>query len=156
MNEHDFEALVTEVLADKAARASAAENNLRRKLAEAFERARSERGLTIRELAAEMETSLSQVQRLLHHEVGGSLTLLTVTRAADALGLRVSVHVRPCAGVEGRLIPFGELAWCKSENPALAEKRRPVQRLPPVGVGSGEWNAQTSWKGLGGGGGQVW
>jgi transcriptional regulator with XRE-family HTH domain len=93
---HDFEALVNEVLADSDARTAYAENALRRYLAASFELARQGRGVSVRALAAEMGTSVSQVQRLLHHEVGGSLTLRTICRAADVLGLRVKIEALAC------------------------------------------------------------
>lgn len=70
-------------------RAAAAENRLRRELAEHFERARTARGLTFRALAREMGSSVSQVQRLLHRELGGSLTLMTIARAAEVLGMKL-------------------------------------------------------------------
>ena len=90
---HDFELLVSEVLADSDARAAYAENTLRRQLAATFESARKGKGLSIRTLAAKMGTSASQVQRLLHYEVGGSLTLRTICRAADILQLDVMIEV---------------------------------------------------------------
>ena len=75
------------VLRDPVARAAAIENSVRRDIAARVEAARKAKGLSIRGLAKRMQTSPSQIQRLLHREVGGSLTLTTLVRAADALGL---------------------------------------------------------------------
>ena len=76
-------------------RAASKENTLRRRLAVALQQAREMRGISIRELAKKIGTSLSQVQRVMHEEVGGSLTLRTIVKAADALDMDVSIHVRP-------------------------------------------------------------
>lgn len=107
----DFLALEELVLADKSARTAAAENDLRRKLAEVIEGERSRRKLSIRALAERMETSVSQVQRLLHREVGGSLTLRTLVRAADALEMDLSLNMRPKVTSPATVIPFGKTAW---------------------------------------------
>jgi ribosome-binding protein aMBF1 (putative translation factor) len=93
-DKNNLDRLIHEVLADPVARAAAAENALRRKIGTAIETARAERRLSIRNLAKEIGTSVSQVQRLLHREVGGSLTLRTVVRAAQALDLVVDVRVQ--------------------------------------------------------------
>lgn len=69
------------------ARVAAKENNLRRELAFVFDKARMEKGLSLRGLAKEMGTSLPQIRRLLHLEHGGSLTLMTLVRACDTLGI---------------------------------------------------------------------
>ena len=90
-----LEALLAEALEDKDVRVAAHENDLRYRLAEAFEEARKRNSLSIRSLAKEMGTSVSQVQRVLHKEVGGSLTLSTLVRAADALGLVLTANARP-------------------------------------------------------------
>ena len=91
----DFTKLMEEALADPEVRCAYKENGLRRKLAGEFDGARKLRGLSVRGLAKTIGTSASQVQRLLHHEVGGSLTLSTIIRAADALGLSVGMWTRP-------------------------------------------------------------
>ena len=83
-----------EVMANRDARCAYVENKLRSKLAGEFDEARQDRGLSIRGLAKAIGTSLSQVQRLLHREVGGSLTLGTFVRAADALGLTLGMTAR--------------------------------------------------------------
>ena len=90
----DFDNLVNEVLAVQDARTAYLENRLRRALADSFEEARKKKDMSVRQLAKEMETSVSQVQRLLQRDVGGSVTLRTVCRAADVLGLAISVHAR--------------------------------------------------------------
>lgn len=110
----DFEALFREVLADPIAGAAACENDFRRMLGEYFENARRAKGLSVRELAKQMGTSLSQVQRLVHAEQGGksSITLRTIFRAAHVLELNVSAHIREktCASVDN-VISFGTRAW---------------------------------------------
>lgn len=77
------------------------ENDLRRDFARMVDTERKHRGWSIRKMAAELGTSVSQVQRLLHREVGGSLTLRTVTRAVQALGISAHVYLR----AEGARIP---------------------------------------------------
>lgn len=97
-----FTSLKTEVLGDREARCAYKENKLRRKLAVEFDAARAKHGLSIRSLAKAIGTSLSQVQRLLHREVGGSITLSTFVRAADALGLTLTMTAQPDPSVEVR------------------------------------------------------
>ena len=92
MSDWNFEATASEVLSDRTARVAYLENATRRKLAEKFEKARQEKGLSLRALAKEMKTSVSQVQRLLHKEQGGSLTLRTLFRAAEVLGLTLNIQ----------------------------------------------------------------
>lgn len=86
---------VVEAIADPVACAAAAENDLRRKIGTAINAERAKRNLSIRSLAKEIGTSVSQVQRLLHREVGGSLTLRTIVRAAQVLDLAIDLRVRP-------------------------------------------------------------
>lgn len=116
MDATSFDDLLKEVLADRDARTAMLENTLRRKISGAFEKARADRGLSIRGLAKEIGTSVSQVQRLLHQESGGSLSLRTLCRAADALELTVQVHVRPKCDGMGKLVPFGK-TWHSSYEP---------------------------------------
>src|SRR5688500_8414901 len=91
----DYESLRLQILADQRALLAASEDDLRRSLAEQINAARREAGFSLRDLAKKMGTSLSQVQRLLHEDQGGTLTLRTICLAADALGHRASVGVRP-------------------------------------------------------------
>jgi len=65
------------------------EARIRRKIAERLEAAMNEQGVSYRQLATVMGTGKSQVQRLLNKERGGSLTLLTLVKAARALGISV-------------------------------------------------------------------
>lgn len=109
--EFDFDAVVREVLSNHDARTAYMENRLRRCLAESLDEARRHHGLSVRDLAKAMHTSASEVQRLLHKELGGSLTLRTVCRAADVLGMRVSIHVRNAHFRSGNVLPFGNVAW---------------------------------------------
>ena len=81
------------VLNDPIACAAARENDIRRRIGQAIEQARRKKGFSVRKLAKEIGTSLSQVQRLRHHEYGGSLTLWTIVRACMALDLDFEVLV---------------------------------------------------------------
>lgn len=71
--------------------ASGADNDARQDLGREFDAERQRRGWSIRKLASELHTSVSQVQRLLHHEIGGSLSLLTVARAVYVLDISVEI-----------------------------------------------------------------
>ena len=83
-----------QLFADPVARAAYIENGLRRELANAFERERAARGWSLRTFAAHLGTSLAQVQRLLYRNKGGGITLHTIVRTADALGLEVKMEVK--------------------------------------------------------------
>ena len=87
MNNRTLNERMQEVLNDPVAKAAAAENDFRRWLAAEIESVCKRENISVRELAAKMETSKSQIQRLLHKELGGSLTLRTVMRALVALEL---------------------------------------------------------------------
>jgi len=87
----DFSDTVELVQKSHDARIAAKENRLRRQLALTIRQAMVDKGISIRELARGMNSSKSQVQRLLHEEVGGSLTLKTLLRAADCLGYSTSI-----------------------------------------------------------------
>lgn len=106
-----FDDLLKEALETPDARYAFKENALRRRLGAALDQARAAKGLTVRQLASKMGTSTSQVQRLLHGEVGGSVTLASLCRAADALDLRVDIHVRPQQRGTGNLLHFGGGGW---------------------------------------------
>lgn len=90
----DFDALAQEIRNDPDARAAERENAIRHAIAAAIDLGRQAKGWSLRKFADEIGTSLSQVQRLLQRERGGSLTLWTICRAADKLDLQVSVQVR--------------------------------------------------------------
>jgi transcriptional regulator with XRE-family HTH domain len=107
----EIDDLIDEVSADPEARSAMVENDLRRRIGASFEAARKEQGISIRDLAAKMGTSKSQVQRLLHHHLGGSLTLRTVVRAADVLGLAVGMHVRTRCEPHGKVVSIGRAGW---------------------------------------------
>jgi predicted transcriptional regulator with HTH domain len=87
----DYDALKTEALRASIVRRAYNENNLRRRVAKLFEDEMKKQGVSARELARRMESSPTQVRRLLHKEVGGSLTLDTLCRAAVALGVVFSI-----------------------------------------------------------------
>ncbi len=134
----NYEALRTAILANRDAGASYKENRVRRKLATEFEEARVARGMTMRQLAQKMGTSLSQAQRLLHYESGGSLTLKTVVRAADVLGLTVTVNARRVPATPGAVVSLGSTAWCQAGAPTLVA--RGATSKPKVVVGGRvEW-----------------
>src|SRR5262245_48159493 len=65
---------------------------VKRAVASQIEQAMSENGLTKAEMARRMETSRSQLNRLLDPETE-SVTLDTLTRAAQAVGRRVRVEL---------------------------------------------------------------
>lgn len=65
------------------------EAKLRRRIASNVTDRMRDQGLSIRALAERMRTSKSQVQRLLNKTRGGSLTLMTVVKAARALDASV-------------------------------------------------------------------
>lgn len=115
MSNESSDNLTTEIMANSFARCAYKENTLRRRLAQAFEDARRASGMTVRTLAEKMDTSPSQVQRLLHREVGGSLTLRTIVRAADVLDLVIGVHVRPRDNRSSVVTQFGRMAWMPSD-----------------------------------------
>jgi len=94
---NNYDKLAEEVLSSRIARSAAKENRIRRELAAELEAAMKARGLSIRSLAKEMNSSVSQVQRLLHREVGGSLTLRTIVRAADVLNVNFDFYYK-CSG----------------------------------------------------------
>ena len=71
------------------------EAKYRRRIAAQLTAAMEKRGVSYRQLAKAMNTGKSQVQRLLNKERGGSLTLLTIVKAALALGLRVEELLVP-------------------------------------------------------------
>jgi transcriptional regulator with XRE-family HTH domain len=127
----DFNSLKGEVLADRDERCAYKENKLRRKLAAEFEDARQARGISIRGLASLIGTSLSQVQRLLHREVGGSITLSTFVRAADALGLTLTMTAKPDPAV--RAVSTSILTGTPSAVRHAAYAEAPKQRQLEIG-----------------------
>jgi len=90
---NDFESLVEEIQTNKDVQLASIENSLRRNIAAILEAQREKKGLSLRNLAKETGTSLSQIQRVLHKEHGGNLTLRTLIRVADALGLSVTIKI---------------------------------------------------------------
>ena len=88
-----FDDLARELRRDRDVRVAANENSLRRTLGAAFDEARRAKSLSVRALAKSLG-SLSQTQRLLHRELGGTLTLRTLCKGADALDLDLQVRVR--------------------------------------------------------------
>jgi hypothetical protein len=132
MNDHNLDELEREILENPDARAAALENSLRRELASAIDEAREAGKISIRGLADSIGTSVSQVQRLLHRELAGSLTLRTICRAVDKLDLCISLHIRPRTPKRAQLVPFGNVIWTASEieitktcGPRLTGSRRP-------------------------------
>lgn len=83
------------VMQDRTARMAYLENGLRRRIGATLDAVRCAKAWSLRDLAREAETSLSQVQRLLHTSLGGSLTLRSIVNAADALGLDVEISFLP-------------------------------------------------------------
>jgi len=58
----------------------------------------TERGVSIRELAGRMNTSKSQVQRLLSGTSPANVTVKTLLKAAHALGLELDIRLRDRPG----------------------------------------------------------
>lgn len=144
-----FSDLLKEVLSSPDAGAAMRENTLRRKIAAEFEAARLEHGLSVRELAERMGTSVSQVQRLRHESLGGSLTLRTLCRAAHVLGLAVTVNVRRNgSGTLAKLYPLGSTAsWQVVED----DEECPTAAQAPVGKANVPATGTSStWKKLAG------
>ena len=75
------------------ARVAYNENNLRREMSNVFKAAMMKREMSAPDLAYAVFVKPSQIKRLLHEEVGGSLELKTILRAADYLGLDVVLSV---------------------------------------------------------------
>lgn len=123
MSMNSLDRLFAKALEKRGVRAARDENALRRALATAFEDVRTARGLSLRDLAAEMETSLSQVQRVLNKNQGGSLTLNTVCRAADALDLRLSIQVEPLDRIQARRNFSPEDSYSYRQASSLIAKR---------------------------------
>lgn len=92
--ETSWDALTEEVLQDPVARVSYRENNLRREIADRVAQACEQQGISVEALASRMGCSSLQVRRLLHMEVGGNLSLTTIVRAADALGLQLRLSMK--------------------------------------------------------------
>ena len=84
-----LEELKRDLFEDIEGRAAYLEAKYRRRIAARLEAAMKASGTSYRDLASAMRSSKSQVQRLLNKQRGGSLTLLTIVKAAEVLGLRV-------------------------------------------------------------------
>lgn len=108
----DFDDLVSEALQDRDVRTAAAENSLRRQIGAALDEVRRTKRWSLRAFAEAIGTSASQAQRLLHRTQGGGLTLQTICRAADALGLRVNVAIgpRPDGMESAKVLAFPKIA----------------------------------------------
>lgn len=114
-NSNDFFALLEEMEEDRDVRTAALENSIRRNIASTLDEHRKAKGLSLRELAKEMGTSLSQVQRILHREQGGNLTLRTLVRAVDTLGLKLTINVRPTPAKDAKIHDLGAI-WPSSSH----------------------------------------
>jgi hypothetical protein len=89
----DYEALQREVLEDFACKCMAIENGLRRELAKQIEIEMKKRNWRDYNLAKHAKCPLSEIRRLLHQEVGGRLTLRTIIRSLNVLGLKLKLEV---------------------------------------------------------------
>lgn len=88
-----WDELLAKTLESSNARAAYDEIRLRQRLAKVIRKEMDERSISIREMAKKLDTSVSQIQRLLNEDIGGSLTLLTVVKAANALGLHLTLDL---------------------------------------------------------------
>lgn len=90
-----LERLRQQVRESPEAHASYLEARMRESVGAAIDAEATSQGLSLRALATRMKTSLSQVRRVLNREGGGSLSLLTVARAAVALDLEIQLRLQP-------------------------------------------------------------
>jgi hypothetical protein len=102
-NPEDMVSLEKEIMRDPDARAAYMENSLRRVMAEVFKEAIKEKGLPKYYFFRHLGISQTQAFRLLQKEVGGSLSLFSICRAADALGLEVSLNIKPISKSPARI-----------------------------------------------------
>lgn len=137
-DDEDLDLLLREVLDDATARVAYDENELRRALADAIEAARIAKRLSVRQLAKAMHSSPSQVQRLLHKDLGGSITLRTLCRAAAALDCRIGIQLRPAAREPGVVVALGTTAWTPGDAVPPAS-RRLLSQAPVPAVMDDEW-----------------
>lgn len=93
---NSFDELYREVMTNRDARVAASQHRALRGIGMVIEGLRVEAGLSIREFGRAMGTkSLNQVQRVCGKgEVGHSLTLRTLCRAADVFGYDVVIELR--------------------------------------------------------------
>ena len=94
-DEWSFDEMAAELLQNADARAAYNENDARRALAVEFDNARKARGLSVPDLAEQLDTTEAEVRRLLHLEQGGALSRRTIFRAAEAFDLTVNITVGP-------------------------------------------------------------
>jgi transcriptional regulator with XRE-family HTH domain len=141
MKTESFDDLLDLVLADRVARVARNENAARRKLAREFDAARNQKNLSVRELAKEMETSISQVQRLLHIESGSSLTMRTIFRAADVLDLSFIMHVLPSWTGDAKVVPISTAAWKTVSTCKEVEAVVPASECRQAAMSSSDWDS---------------
>lgn len=140
----DLDELLDEINKEPTARCAMIENDLRRRIGAEFDFARKAKGVSIRDLAKEMQTSNSQVQRLLHTELGGSLTLRTLVRAADVLDLAVHVAVRGRCRPERQVVPIGSAHWTSCPAPTPVERVAARREAAVDLVGKKAWEVLDS------------
>lgn len=85
----DMDEMVRKYTSDLEGKAAYNEHRYAIRLAEELERARAAKGWSLRQMADEMGTSLSQVQRVLAMHGSGTIKLRTMFRALAALGLEL-------------------------------------------------------------------
>jgi transcriptional regulator with XRE-family HTH domain len=117
MSSESWKRLQERLHSDPVALAARDENNLRRRLSVVIAKEQRERGLSIRAFAKAAGTSLSQIQRILSVESGGSLTLLTVFKVANALGLEVDLVLRRASRHREEARSSHTHAWGKCSQP---------------------------------------
>lgn len=124
-----YDSIKAELLDDLDVRVAYNESMLRRSLAEVLENRRATRGLTIRELARLMNTSKSQVQRVLNEESGGSLTTRTMVRAAEVLGVKLRLYARDASVQDSTVHVLKPVTWSYC----------PARNCSDRGEGTGAW-----------------
>jgi hypothetical protein len=93
--EHDLNAEIRDGLKNRDVRAAATEHDIRRKISAAMMPRMAALGLTSEQACKRMGIPQAQLRRVLGLEVGGLLTLDVILRAADVLGLHVTLDVFP-------------------------------------------------------------
>lgn len=88
-----FDDLVRDVMKNQDARVAAIENGIRRKLAETIISKIKNDKITEKEFAKASGIRPAELRRLLNKELGGNLSLRTLVRAADAVGLALVVKL---------------------------------------------------------------
>lgn len=89
----NFNAMINEIMNNDEARYAAIENRIRRTIGLVVCKEMKKQNLSLDDMQDLMGPPVSQLRRLLHNELGGQLTLYTICRALDILGLELKFEV---------------------------------------------------------------